>query len=75
MSYLNDDEKDPDEHLDYEHPLASGFKLTDGTRDIVIPDVVTRNSYIFVLFGDSGNATPELTITNPNPPTSATAQP
>lgn len=59
---------DENEHLDYKNPLASGFKLMDGQRDIVIPNVEPRKTYIIVLFGDSGNASPKFTITNPTPP-------
>ncbi|KAJ7625384.1 hypothetical protein DFH06DRAFT_1229386 [Mycena polygramma] len=42
--------------------LASGFDLTDGKVDITVPSVVTRTNYIIVLFGDSGNRSPEFTI-------------
>ncbi|KAF9308903.1 hypothetical protein BG003_010435 [Podila horticola] len=68
LGYLSDDISDMSEHLDYTHPLAADFKLIDGSLDIVIPNVVTRKTYIIVLFGDSGNASPKFTITNPNPP-------
>ncbi|KAF8171984.1 hypothetical protein K438DRAFT_186601 [Mycena galopus ATCC 62051] len=42
--------------------LASGFNLTDEKANIVVPSVVTRTTYILVLFGDSGNISPEFTI-------------
>ncbi|KAF7299605.1 hypothetical protein HMN09_00965900 [Mycena chlorophos] len=42
--------------------LATGFNLSDEKVQITIPDVVTRTNYILVLFGDSGNASPEFTI-------------
>ncbi|CAO3681228.1 unnamed protein product [Umbelopsis ramanniana] len=49
------------EHLFWK--LASGFKLNTGHQEVVIPrDVKTRNSYIMVLIGDSGNASPQFTI-------------
>jgi hypothetical protein len=43
--------------------LASGFKLDAGSQEVKIPrDLQTRNSYIIVLIGDSGNASPQFTI-------------
>ncbi|KAJ6508513.1 hypothetical protein C8R45DRAFT_967679 [Mycena sanguinolenta] len=42
--------------------LASGFNLTDEKANITVPSVVTRTTYIIVLFGDSGNTSPEFTI-------------
>ncbi|KAF7365025.1 hypothetical protein MVEN_00373600 [Mycena venus] len=42
--------------------LADGFNLTDEKVDITVPPVQTRTTYILVLFGDSGNASPEFTI-------------
>ncbi|KAF7346566.1 hypothetical protein MSAN_01884700 [Mycena sanguinolenta] len=42
--------------------LASGFNLTDEKANITVPSVVTRSTYIIVLFGDSGNISPEFTI-------------
>lgn len=70
LGYLSDDKKDMNEHLDLDHPLATGFMLTDGSHDIVIPNVAERKTYIIVLMGDSGNASPKFTITNPNSPKS-----
>ncbi|SJL07596.1 uncharacterized protein ARMOST_10946 [Armillaria ostoyae] len=49
-------------NLDLDHPLASNFQLTDGQVDITVPDVEPRDDYIIVLFGDSGNTSPEFTI-------------
>lgn len=45
-------------------PLATGFPITMGRAEITVPSVTTRNSYILVLFGDSGNASPRFTINN-----------
>ncbi|EJC97887.1 uncharacterized protein FOMMEDRAFT_97900 [Fomitiporia mediterranea MF3/22] len=50
------------ENLDLAHPLATGFKLTDEKVNVTVPDVADRSDYIVVLFGDSGNASPEFTI-------------
>ncbi|KAJ7245023.1 hypothetical protein B0H12DRAFT_795021 [Mycena haematopus] len=33
--------------------LATGFNLTDEQVNITVPSVVTRTSYVIVLFGDS----------------------
>ncbi|EGN98060.1 hypothetical protein SERLA73DRAFT_182933 [Serpula lacrymans var. lacrymans S7.3] len=52
------------ENLNLSSPLASGFKYTDGQVQITVPDVPTRSNYIIVLFGDSGNASPQFTINN-----------
>ncbi|KAK0244130.1 hypothetical protein EDD85DRAFT_945452 [Armillaria nabsnona] len=49
-------------NLELDHPLASNFQLTDGQVDITVPDVEPRDDYIIVLFGDSGNTSPEFTI-------------
>ncbi|KAF9212550.1 hypothetical protein BGZ59_006610 [Podila verticillata] len=67
LGYLSGKEGDTNEHLDYKNPLATGFKLTKGRQNIVIPNVEERKTYIIVLFGDSGNASPMFTITNPTP--------
>ncbi|KAF8516334.1 hypothetical protein BU17DRAFT_16262, partial [Hysterangium stoloniferum] len=53
-----DDSGDGNEHLD----LAKGFQLITGRAEITVPSVITRDSYILVLFGDSGNASPAFTI-------------
>jgi len=52
------------ENLDIHHPLASRFLLTDGTVTFNVPQVADRTDYIVVLFGDSGNKSPQITITN-----------
>ncbi|KAJ6621845.1 hypothetical protein B0H10DRAFT_2016042 [Mycena sp. CBHHK59/15] len=48
------------EHLN--QTLASGFNLTDEQVKVTVPAVVSRTNYIVVLFGDSGNTSPEFTI-------------
>jgi len=50
------------ENLDNDHPLAEGFLLTDGSVTITVPKVTYRNTYFVVLFGDSGNRSPYITI-------------
>ncbi|KAI0269929.1 hypothetical protein BC834DRAFT_931847 [Gloeopeniophorella convolvens] len=52
------------ENLDLAHPLAEGFSLRDGAVHVTCPDVPTRDNYIVVLIGDSGNASPQFTIAN-----------
>ncbi|KAI0250937.1 hypothetical protein BJV78DRAFT_1127119 [Lactifluus subvellereus] len=51
------------ENLDVGNPLAKGFPLSAGKVDFVVPDVVPKNNYIVALIGDSGNISPEFTIT------------
>jgi len=51
------------ENLDIDHPLAFDFLLTDGSIYVEVPDVKPRDTYIVVLMGNSGNASPEFTIT------------
>ncbi|KAI9067312.1 hypothetical protein FKP32DRAFT_1563876 [Trametes sanguinea] len=53
-----------DEHLDTKHPLAVNFPITAGFATVEVPDVATRDDYVVVLFGDSGNTSPKFTITN-----------
>ncbi|KAK0221761.1 hypothetical protein IW262DRAFT_1482009 [Armillaria fumosa] len=60
-------------NLDLDHPLASNFQLTDGQVDITVPDVEPRDDYIIVLFGDSGNTSPEFTIQQAAPSRSSGA--
>ncbi|EPQ50989.1 hypothetical protein GLOTRDRAFT_112513 [Gloeophyllum trabeum ATCC 11539] len=60
LGYL--DPSSPGEHLFLDSPLASGFNLTDGKVQITVPDVPARSTYIVVLMGDSGNASPQFTI-------------
>ncbi|KAL4069881.1 hypothetical protein V8B97DRAFT_1872028 [Scleroderma yunnanense] len=53
------------ENLDIKRPLASSFPITAGFVQFTVPsDLVYRTNYIVVLFGDSGNASPQFTITN-----------
>ncbi|KAF9064591.1 hypothetical protein BDP27DRAFT_1333308 [Rhodocollybia butyracea] len=50
---------------DSENPilsLASGFLLSAGNVSFVVPSVETRNDYLVILFGDSGNTSPTFTI-------------
>ncbi|KIK57160.1 hypothetical protein GYMLUDRAFT_263228 [Collybiopsis luxurians FD-317 M1] len=54
---------DTNEHLDWRHPVASNFKYTDGKVNFTLPEnLEPRDDYIFVLMGDSGNASPTFTI-------------
>ncbi|KAI9443495.1 hypothetical protein H4582DRAFT_1925177 [Lactarius indigo] len=50
------------ENLDSDNPLAVGFSLRDGSVHITCPTVPPGKNYIVVLFGDSGNASPQFTI-------------
>ncbi|KAF8469398.1 hypothetical protein DFH94DRAFT_602351, partial [Russula ochroleuca] len=50
------------ENLDLQNPLATGFSLRDGSVRVTCPTVSPGNNYIVVLFGDSGNASPQFTI-------------
>jgi len=43
-------------------PLASGFDILLGQIPVTVPDVPAGNNYQVVLFGDSGNFSPEFTI-------------
>ncbi|KII86646.1 hypothetical protein PLICRDRAFT_30891 [Plicaturopsis crispa FD-325 SS-3] len=51
------------ENLDINHPLASQFPLSQGSVEVTIPQRDNADNYIIVLIGDSGNASPEFTIT------------
>ncbi|KAK2465744.1 hypothetical protein APHAL10511_002288 [Amanita phalloides] len=54
------------ENLDICHPLATNFPLIAGAVPITMPsNVATRDDYFIVLFGDSGNASPQFTIASP----------
>ncbi|KAH9977584.1 hypothetical protein BJV74DRAFT_901563 [Russula compacta] len=57
---------DNSENLDLEHPLAVGFSLRDGSVRVTCPVVSPANNYIVVLMGDSGNASPQFTISGTN---------
>ncbi|KAG6377238.1 hypothetical protein JVT61DRAFT_1292 [Boletus reticuloceps] len=52
------------EHLMLNSPLATNLNYSVGQAQITVPNVPTRSDYIIVLFGDSGNASPEFTIIN-----------
>jgi len=43
-------------------PLASNFSIRLGRIEFVVPEVPAANDYQIVLFGDSGNFSPEFTI-------------
>ncbi|KLO05967.1 hypothetical protein SCHPADRAFT_910659 [Schizopora paradoxa] len=43
-------------------PLASGFDILLGSITVTVPDVPAADNYQIVLFGDSGDITPEFTI-------------
>ncbi|OSC97211.1 hypothetical protein PYCCODRAFT_1350861, partial [Trametes coccinea BRFM310] len=60
LGYLEGD--DTDEHLGVNDPLAYNFPITAGSAQVTVPDVQTRNDYVVVLFGDSGNTSPKFTI-------------
>ncbi|KAH9045020.1 hypothetical protein EDB84DRAFT_1558877 [Lactarius hengduanensis] len=50
------------ENLDLDKLLKVGFSLRDGSVHITCPTFTPGKNYIVVLFGDSGNASPQLTI-------------
>ncbi|KAL4073105.1 hypothetical protein V8B97DRAFT_180027 [Scleroderma yunnanense] len=52
------------ENLMLNSPLATNINYADGQVQITVPNVPTRDDYIVVLFGDSGNASPQFTIIN-----------
>ncbi|OCH88477.1 hypothetical protein OBBRIDRAFT_780108 [Obba rivulosa] len=47
---------------DINHPLATNFSILDGRVVVKVPDVEPGNDYAIVLFGDSGNFSPNFTI-------------
>ncbi|KIY66619.1 hypothetical protein CYLTODRAFT_423273 [Cylindrobasidium torrendii FP15055 ss-10] len=47
--------------------LADGFDILDGSVDITVPWVLESGDYQVVLFGDSGNFSPNFTITGGPP--------
>ncbi|TFL01805.1 hypothetical protein BDV98DRAFT_567558 [Pterulicium gracile] len=49
-------------HLDVDHPLATGFLLRSEFTSITVPDVEPRDNYMVVVMGDSGNTSPEFSI-------------
>lgn len=49
-------------------PLANDLDLSIGRAMVSIPsNLTTRNDYIIILFGDSGNISPDFTIQGVNP--------
>ncbi|KAI0267335.1 hypothetical protein BC834DRAFT_1040654 [Gloeopeniophorella convolvens] len=44
--------------------LASCFNILQGKIDITVPDVTPDTDYFIVLFGDSGNFSPDFKINN-----------
>jgi len=52
------------ENLMLDSPLATNLNYSVGQAQITVPNVPTGTDYIVVLFGDSGNASPEFTIIN-----------
>ncbi|KAJ7147130.1 hypothetical protein C8R43DRAFT_1129907 [Mycena crocata] len=51
------------ENLDIKNPLATGFMIGAGQVAIRIPkDTPRRDTYVIVLFGDSGNMSPKFKI-------------
>jgi len=51
------------ENLDINLPLANHFLLSKGCVDITIPfGVEERDDFFIVLFGDSGNTSPQFSI-------------
>ncbi|EMD40018.1 hypothetical protein CERSUDRAFT_81326 [Gelatoporia subvermispora B] len=47
---------------DINNPLATNFSILDGRVVVKVPDVEPGNDYAIVLFGDSGNFSPNFTI-------------
>ncbi|EIM81620.1 uncharacterized protein STEHIDRAFT_66408 [Stereum hirsutum FP-91666 SS1] len=54
------------ENLNISNPLALNFPINAGTVTFTVPDVTPKDNYFAVLFGDSGNASPEFSITAPS---------
>jgi len=52
------------ENLDIKHPLATGFSIGAGNVSVTVPVVPNRDNYVVALLGDSGNISPQFTITN-----------
>lgn len=43
--------------------IANGFPLLAGSQAVLLPaDLETRDDYFIILFGDSGNTSPDFTI-------------
>lgn len=60
LGYVEDGSSN--EHLDIKNPLAWNFPLEAGQVDVTVPDVPTREDYVVVLFGDSGNTSHKFKI-------------
>ncbi|CDO71012.1 hypothetical protein BN946_scf184844.g16 [Trametes cinnabarina] len=60
LGYLEDGSED--EHLDINHPLAVNFPITAGFALVDVPEVKSRDDYVVVLFGNSGNTSPKFII-------------
>ncbi|KAI9488710.1 hypothetical protein BDB00DRAFT_32097 [Zychaea mexicana] len=59
LGYL--EEGSINEHLYWD--LASAFPLNSGAQSVTLPsDLETKKSYIIVVMGNSGNASPKFTI-------------
>ncbi|KAI7855391.1 hypothetical protein BDC45DRAFT_506093 [Circinella umbellata] len=59
LGYL--EEGSINEHLYWD--LATTFPLNSGAQTVTLPsDLETKTSYIIVVMGDSGNASPKFTI-------------
>lgn len=56
-------EENNSENLDNKHPLATHIPIMSGKVEITVPlGLPKKDNYIFVLIGDSGNASPQFTI-------------
>jgi len=42
--------------------LAEGFDILDGQHEVIVPNVTSSDDYSIVLFGDSGNYSPQFCI-------------
>lgn len=47
------------------NPLISGFQLSDGEVSVMVPDDTVPGTYVVVLYGDSGNYSPQFSIKKP----------
>ncbi|KAJ7784379.1 hypothetical protein B0H16DRAFT_1492315 [Mycena metata] len=64
-AYDENGQKFMSENLDIKHPLATGFPIMAGCKNITVPKTTPGANYIIVLFGDSGNASPQFKIVKP----------
>jgi len=59
LGYLENDS----ENLDIDNPLATRFPIMAGSVKVTMPrDIPSRDDYFVVLFGDSGNRSPNFRI-------------